>query len=196
LNWSDDAITLPNISKRITGSKVLTGGTADVKQTDAGVTISVPAADRQEIDTIIKLELDGPALEIAPLKLAGGVTATASNVYQNTPDYEPDMAVDGDSHTRWATDVGTKQAWLEVDYGKPRTFSGVRIDEAYPGRVQKFTLQTKDGDGWKTLLEGTTLGAKFSQRFPPATAQRVRLNIQESTEGPTINEFQLIEMHK
>ena len=27
-------------------------------------------------------------------------------------------AVDGDPETRWATDAGTKQCWIEVDLGK------------------------------------------------------------------------------
>jgi alpha-L-fucosidase len=69
----------------------------------------------------------------------------------------------------------------------------VRIDEAYPGRVRKFTLQYRDGDEWKTALTGTTIGRNFSQRFAPVTAQRVRLQILEATEGPTINELQLLE---
>jgi alpha-L-fucosidase len=193
LAWNADAVTLPNIPRKIVGNKVLTGGTAEIKQTDTEITVIVPARDRQEIDTIVKLELDGPASDIAPLRVAGGVTATASNVYRRMPDYEAEMAVDGDPHTRWATDVGTKSAWLEVDYGKPRSFGGVRIDEAYPGRVRKFTLQYRDGDEWKTALTGTTIGRNFSQRFAPVTAQRVRLQILEATEGPTINELQLLE---
>ena len=39
----------------------------------------------------------------------------------------PEKAVDGDPETRWATDNGTRQAWLEVDLGKPVTFSRAMI---------------------------------------------------------------------
>ena len=59
-----DTIALPALSKKIVSSKVLTGGTATVKQTDGGVEISVPATERQELDTIVVLTLDGPASEI------------------------------------------------------------------------------------------------------------------------------------
>jgi alpha-L-fucosidase len=64
LQWPGDKIALPALTKKIVSSKVLTGGTATVKQTDGGVEISVPAADRQELDTIVVLTLDGPASEI------------------------------------------------------------------------------------------------------------------------------------
>ena len=43
---------------------MLTGGTATVKQTEAGLEISVPAAARDSLDTIVKLELDAPAKDI------------------------------------------------------------------------------------------------------------------------------------
>jgi len=67
MKWAGDTLTLPPISHKIVKSTALTGGTAEVKQDDAGVTLSVPAADRQEIDTIVALELDGPAADIAPI---------------------------------------------------------------------------------------------------------------------------------
>jgi hypothetical protein len=46
---------------------VLTGGQVQVKQTDAGVEVSVPQGDRQAIDTIVTLELDRPAKDLAPI---------------------------------------------------------------------------------------------------------------------------------
>ena len=49
----------------------------------------------------------------------------------------------------------------------------------------------KDGDQWKPCYRGDNLGAKLVMKFAPVTAQRVRLNITESTDGPTIWEFAL-----
>ncbi len=62
LRWPSDTITLPAISRKILKSRVLTGGEATVKQTKTGIDISVPAAQRETIDTIVKLELDGQAI--------------------------------------------------------------------------------------------------------------------------------------
>jgi alpha-L-fucosidase len=67
LNWPDEHLTLPPISKKIVTSSVLTGGAATVKQSSEAVEITVSKGDRLELDTIIKLELDGPAGEIAPV---------------------------------------------------------------------------------------------------------------------------------
>ena len=167
-----------------------------VNQTDDGIQISC-RLHRQDIDTIVTLKLDGLAADVKPSGVAGslasGKKVTASNVYQQNPGYRADMALDDEENTRWATDAGTHAAWLEVDLGQPTTFSRVRIlqEEAYANRIQKFELQYKDGDDWKTILSGTTTPADYVKDFDPVTARIVRLNILEATEGPTINEFQL-----
>jgi alpha-L-fucosidase len=159
----------------------------------------VPQANQGEIDTVLELELDRPAIELAPASMTrgaaptSGAKATASNVYQKSHEYGADKAVDGDENTRWATDAGTHAAWLEVDLGKPTAFSRVLIDECdeWGKRIRKFELQYKDGEAWKTCLEGAEAGKGYTKDFSPVTAQYVRLNILDASEGPTIWEFQL-----
>jgi alpha-L-fucosidase len=199
LAWPEEVLKLPPPPARIVSSCLLTGGQASVKQTDAGIEISVPPADRQEIDTIVALELDKPAIGIAPIASAGigqslaeGKKAKASNVFQKSPAHNAAKAVDGDEETRWATDADTKQCWLEVDLGKPETFDHALIDECveYGVRVKAFELLYQDGNDWKTFFKGTTIGRKLAVQFPPVTARHVRLNI-DGEHGPTIYEFQL-----
>jgi alpha-L-fucosidase len=157
----------------------------------------VPESDRQPIDTIVALELDVKANQIPAVDvprtvpLSEKAKATASSFYQNSAEFGPDKAVDGRGDTRWATNAEVHQAWLELDLGKPMTFKRASISEAFPNRVQKFELQWLDGKEWKTFCAGTTLGATWSKSFAPVTAQHVRLNVLESTDGPTIWEFQL-----
>ena len=146
------------------------------------------------------LELDGSALELPAMTVPGEVSlttkakATASNVFQGQGQYGPDQAVDGNSETRWATDSGTTSAWLEVDLGQPTAFSRAAIKQAYPElqRVRKFAIEYRQEEQWKPCYRGENLGAKLSAKFEPVTAQRVRLNITEATDGPTIWEFQLL----
>ena len=147
--WDDGKVRLPAIPARVLRSALLTGGTADVRQDAVGIEITVPTSDRQPIDTIVALELDTDATRIPALPVPGRVSlttkakASASNTYQNQAQYGPDKAVDGDGDTRWATDSGTKSAWLELDLGKPATFNRAVIKQAYPelGRVRKFALE-------------------------------------------------------
>jgi alpha-L-fucosidase len=195
LAWPSDTITLPALPKPVAKSSLLTGGTVTVEQTKGGFEIQVPAQNRQEIDTIVKLELGGPATEIPPVvmpsnSLTAGAKAKASNVFQNNRAHGADKAIDGDSGTRWATDAGVKQAWLELDLGKPVTFARVAISEEFD-RVRRFELQCKDGATWKTFLQGTRIGEQYTKDFQPVTARYVRLSVLEATDGPTIWEFQL-----
>ena len=195
--WIGNSIKLPAIPAKVLQSRVLTGGEAKVRQTAAGIDISVAKKDRQPIDTVVALELDTaankiPAVDVPrPVPVSEKAKATASNTYQNQAEYAPDKAVDGNGETRWATDAAVHQAWLELDLGRPTTFAHAWISEAFPNRVQKFELQWLDGAEWKTFSSGTTIGESWWKSFDPVTAQRVRLNILEATDGPTIWEFQL-----
>ena len=66
LDWRGNTITFPAIQKKIVASSMLTGGTATVRQTEGAIEIFVPKAHQQELDTIVVLELDGPAAEVKP----------------------------------------------------------------------------------------------------------------------------------
>jgi hypothetical protein len=114
--WPEETLTLPPLPAKIVKTSVLTGGTAEVKQSDAGVEISVPKPYRQEIDTIVVLELDRPAMEIKPIalhplgpSLTTGKRASASTVIGKSKKYAAAMAVDDDESTRWATAASTRR---------------------------------------------------------------------------------------
>jgi alpha-L-fucosidase len=188
--WEDDRLTLPAIPRRVTAASLLGGGQATARQDEGKLVVEVPASARQEIDTIVRLDLDGSAMDLSPVTLRSSVKATASNVFQRQYDeYGPEMAFDNDKGTRWATDAGTKQAWIGTDFGRPRTIRRVRIEEAYPGRVKQFEFQYRDGTEWKTLFTGTALGSGFERRIDPVTSSEIRLNVLEASEGPTIAEI-------
>lgn len=120
--------------------------------------------------------------------IAPEMKATTSNSYGG--EYAPGSAIDGDPETRWA--CMEKQGWLEVDLGKPMTFTKAMISEAFSPRVQAFELQVKQGDSWETLYKGTNLGVSSRLSFKPITAQHVRLHVLQASDSPTIWEFQLL----
>jgi len=200
LAWPEKSLSLPPLPSTILRSRLLTGGELSVRQTAQGIEIQVPTSDRQAIDTIIALELDEPAIDIAALSMgnfSGSLTeskpARASNVFQNNARYAAAMAVDGDPLTRWATDASTGTCWLEVDLGKPSVFDRALIDECveWGKRVAAFELQYHDGDKWKSFYIGQDIGLNRQVKFQPVTTRLVRLNITAGQGGPTINEFHL-----
>ena len=67
LKWPGTTLELPPLPLTIMSSRVLGGGRVEVKQSAAGLQISVPAGDRQPVDTIIALEVAGGALKIPAL---------------------------------------------------------------------------------------------------------------------------------
>ena len=160
--WDDTPLELPLLPAQVLHARVLTGGKAVVRQTADGLRISVAERDRLPMDTIVALELDReangiPAVDVpAPVSLTTRAKATASNVYQNQPEYGADKAVNGNSDTRWATDNGIKSAWLELDLGKPSTFSRAVIKQAYPelGRIRKFAIEYLTIAGRPVIKEG------------------------------------------
>ena len=195
LDWPEEGLVLPPLPGKIVASSLLTGGAVTVSQTEDGIRMEVAAADRQPIDTIVALDLDSPASDIASIKwpsgaVSEGKAATASNVYQSMSEYDAGKAFDDNDTTRWATDGGTHAAWLEVDLGAPATISRAVIKEAFD-RVQSFELQHKTGEAWETFARGTNIGERREVKFKPLTAQYLRLNILEATDGPTLWEFQL-----
>jgi hypothetical protein len=170
------------------------GGKVTVRASDAGMELVFDASAIDPIDTLIRLELEGSAMDIPAIALDRGIRASASNVYRNqTEDYGPQMAFDGDPETRWATDAGTRQAWIAFELAKPLTVQRVRIAEAYGTRVQKFEFQSREGGEWKTVIRGKTIGQWFQEKIAPVKAREFRLQILEATEGPTITEIELIE---
>ncbi len=67
LNWDDETVTLPNIPAKVRRAEVLTGGKAEFQQQGDKLRVSVPPANRQEIDTIIRLDLDRSAMDLLPV---------------------------------------------------------------------------------------------------------------------------------
>lgn len=67
LTWPDDVLRLPPLPAKIVRTSVLTGGSATVRQSDSALEITLPKADRHPIDTIIALQLNKPAIDIAPI---------------------------------------------------------------------------------------------------------------------------------
>ena len=200
IGWPGEVLHLPALPAGILSHRLLTGGTAGLRNTAQGIEVSVPPSDRSDIDTILALELDRDAIGIAAIPVAGvnlpisegkvGAASNVRNILGNVKRYAAEKALDGDSHTRWATGDSTRQCWLEVDLGSSEQFDRAVISEA-ASSVQGFELQTRDGDTWKTVYSGKTIGSSLEARFPTVTARHVRLHILDAAKAPSISEFQL-----
>lgn len=195
----ETGLRLPPIDARILSARTLGGDDVEVVQEPGGILVNVPVASARPPVSVIALALDRPAGEVpnqAPeLGIPAGATARAPNVRRNEENYAPTRAVDDDPLSRWATDDGITQTWLEIELPHPITFDVMVIDEAFGPRVRSFLLQQKTEDGWATFYEGTTIGRNWAARFDPVTARELRLEILEASDGPTLRDirFHIIE---
>jgi alpha-L-fucosidase len=69
LQWPGASVTLPNLPVKVRSASVLAGGKATVTQTGDKLVISVPERYHQPVDTVVKLKLNGSAMEIAPITI-------------------------------------------------------------------------------------------------------------------------------
>ncbi|HSY18232.1 MAG TPA: alpha-L-fucosidase [Candidatus Acidoferrales bacterium] len=190
-DWpADGRLLVPGLKSKVQKAYLLADRSQSklaAKKTKEGVQVTLPTNAAEEISTTVVLEIKGAvSVEAAPQ-----IVASASNIYQNqTSQYGPQFAFDGNPDTRWATDDVVSNAWIAVDLGSVKTIHGVRINEAYAGRVQNYELQYRYGTAWKTFLSGATLDANFEVTFPAVKAREFRLNILSARQGPTINEIE------
>ena len=195
LNWHGERFFLPPIDRKVIGTSLLTGGQLDIKQNQNEITLKVPEEYHREIDTVVVLDLDGPASEIEPLSvpsrsLAYGKNAGASGVYRNRAENSADQAFDDDYSSLWRSDG--KEGWLEVDLGCPQTVSTAVVHQGsdYFG-AEEFELLCKVGEKWQILAEGTKLGQPAVLKFEPVRAQVFRLKASRRDRQLMICEFQL-----
>ena len=187
--WAKHRLRLPPLGRKVIACRALTGGTATCRQSERALTVEMPAGDRNDTDTIVALTLDGSAMDqpaenaFGPGVISVGKTATASSIW--SAEYSAQKAFDGDTDTRWGGAPDSRSGWLQVDFGKPMACDRILVMEEPWNRVRKFELQYQDGDTWRTFHTGTTLGT-FRLSFPRITAQKVRLNVLEATDVPTI----------
>jgi glucosylceramidase len=148
-------------------------------QNDDPRSFAVRAGDRQ-----FEYTLPGGALatftwtggnrsRFAPVPVPGA-TATASPAGET-----PAAAVDGDASTRWSS--GTAQApgqYLQVDLGRPVTFSRVAVDSGgnLGDYARSWTLEASDdGTTWRELATGTSTGQLTEITVPRTRARWLRI---------------------
>lgn len=115
---------------------------------------------------------------------------TASSIRSDT---KPSNAVDGKKKTYWAPSESAKEAWLEIDLQRPTTFNVAMVQEhiAEGQRAERYRIEAFDGQDWKIIARGTTIGYKKLDRFEAITATKARLVISSSLATPLIQAFGL-----
>ena len=65
--WNGDTLRLPALSARVVSARRLSGGPVEMAQDASGITLRVPPAQQDPVDTLIVLDIDRPAMTLAPV---------------------------------------------------------------------------------------------------------------------------------
>ena len=82
--------------------------------------------------------------------------------------------------------TGMRTAVLDIDLGRTVFVSvaDLREDITHGQAVARYTLTGTDGDAWRLLTRGTTIGSRKLDRFTPVRVRRVRLSIDDAVAAP------------
>lgn len=86
--------------------------------------------------------------------IALDATTSASSAYSSS--LVAGKASDGNSSSRWnAADRSYGDEWLELDFGEPKSYNAIYVDE-FRDRIGNWRLEkSDDGTSWTTLLTGS-----------------------------------------
>ena len=69
LNWPSGGLKLPPVVVQLVHARWLSGGQVESKQTDAGLEILVPEADRQKTETVVAMEFAGDVMKLPAVEV-------------------------------------------------------------------------------------------------------------------------------
>jgi alpha-L-fucosidase len=121
--------------------------------------------------------------------LAAGARIKASSEAKG----HPASSILDKSKAGWQAAQGMESATIEFDLTEDRRFDVAMLQENIRSgqRVEEFSLEAWNGQGWTPVVRGTTIGYKRLLRFPATTARKVRLVISKSRTEPTLAAFGL-----
>lgn len=114
--------------------------------------------------------------------LAANARVEASSYRGDSDTFAPGNVTDCDKQSYWATDDRVTTGSLEIDLGETFTVKYVVIQEFIQlgQRVKRFSVEVFNGNAWKKVAEGTTIGYKRILKLDPVQASRVRVNIEDA----------------
>jgi alpha-L-fucosidase len=144
----------------------------------------IPDSDVQAI-----LELAAKVKEDFAVNLATGAKVTASS--SRAAGYEASQVLDGNYDSYWSAATGQTSATIELDFGKPRSFNRILIQEYVNlgQRVSAFSVEKEVDGKWLPLAKGTTIGYTRILRVPDTQAKKIRINFLEAKGEPLIAEL-------
>lgn len=190
-----ESVRLPALPVEVRSARVLGGASVAVSTQAGQVVLRVPSAQRKPMFTVVELSMaesvaKTPVVAVPGLReLAQGKPVEVSSFWPGRPELDARHITDGNLGTMWATAEKARSGSVTVDLGEAREISAVRLSDAPYARIRRFDLEVDAGSGWKRVAAGGSIGADLRLSFEAVKARRVRLNIREAVDTPTLANF-------
>lgn len=114
--------------------------------------------------------------------LARGAQIQASAVRGSSARYAATQVLDGDPDSYWALEDGHTKGDLTLSFAQAQRVDHVVLAEpiALGQRIAAFTIEGRNGETWRELARGTTIGAKRILRFAPVELNGLRVKIEDA----------------
>jgi alpha-L-fucosidase len=119
--------------------------------------------------------------------------ATASDFRGNDQKYSAVGINDQNNETYWATDDDQKAASIDLEFENPQTIKYVVLQEYIKlgQRVKSFSIEIHDGQEWREIARGTTIGYKRILRLEPITTKKIRIRILDARACPLLSNVEV-----
>ncbi len=211
LDWPGPDLWLPAFPGRITGARLLAGGgTVDWSQDRAGrVRVSVPAVDREAIDTVVVLETAAPVTALAAAGdclsrfavepgwgrlLSRDATFTASSTSRwDDPALHPRLLDPRADNPPFVFHTAIDEhPWIRVDLGGVHRLTAVEIGNrpGYEDRAAGLALSvSEDGRTWRRLWTAPRAARRWEVPLrdlagAPVPARYLKLEIRPDPPAP------------
>lgn len=117
--------------------------------------------------------------------LAAGAAVRAS---ASATGHGPETMLDDDLNTFWTPPGEGGRAEITIDLPGPSEFDRFVLREHIRSgqRIESYVLEAGEGNAWRPVARGTTVGAMRILRFPAVSARRLRLVIEQSRAAPAL----------
>lgn len=158
--------------------------------------------DEATVDRLDEFKIWVDQLKSNDLARLKDVKVTADSYRGNNNTFSPQMVIDGNYETYFATDDTISSAVIELDLGTEQEIEGFIIQEFIPfgQRVDGYTIECRVDGKWKKVFSGSKIGYKriilegrasaVDIKFPASDG--VRLIIENALACPLINTFSII----
>ncbi|MGV8136054.1 MAG: alpha-L-fucosidase [Mangrovibacterium sp.] len=103
--------------------------------------------------------------------------------------FSPDLLVDNDPATYWATGDGETTGSIEFDLMRPETINCILLQEniSLGQRVCGFTVDKWENGEWKEIAKASTIGYKKLLKFENCSTNKLRITINSALACPAIS---------